>query len=466
MGTLDRRSQAGRASTGLAAGLRELGATPLHSVLGTGVVAIVGSGLPWAVAGFVAGATREAEPAHRVGIFALSVFAIDTARSSLPGGLPWILLGQAQWTAQGVAQLAVLGGVPLVSAVIAAVNAAIAAAISPGKRESRPVASRTAAAALVAYLAVAIFGLPVAERSRQGLLAPPVDSLALLVVQPDLPAADRWSPPVQRTNLAIVARQTAQALASARRKPDLVLWPETTVTNAIDEDEELRAAVLERVDALGVPVVFGGVRSSRSGDPRQYRNTAFWVAPERGIVDAFDKTRAIPVVESATVFPGRGVIEALLGLAEQPRHVEEASTHRPLHGSAYLAVVLCFEAIFPRLVAARRTPETAAIVNLANDSWFASEAPSLQQVAFASFRAIEQRLWLVRVAHGGVSAVIDPYGRVVDELPFGERGSLRAAIVPAAHPSTRERLALGSLLFTGGAVGSGLALPFTRRSYS
>ncbi len=286
----------------------------------------------------------------------------------------------------------------------------------------------------------------------------------MLLVQPNIPPSERWAVSVQRTNLAIVGRQTQGALAKLTDPPDLVVWPETVVTNPVDEDTALRGDLLAWVDRIGRPVIVGAVSSSRSGTADRYRNSALWLDPGQGIVAQFDKTRAIPVIESATWFPGRQELSALMGLSSLERYVEEGTEQRPLRGSASFAVALCFEALFPGLVAARRDADTLAILNLANDSWFVSETPSRQQVAFVAFRAIEQRLWLLRVAHGGISAVIDPYGRVVAELPFDTKGTLTVSVSPGPPSTAAERIALVGLLVAAASLGWIAAAVIGRRA--
>jgi apolipoprotein N-acyltransferase len=363
-----------------------------------------------------------------------------------------------------VSQLAAVGGVPLVSALLGSLAAAIATLVAPRDREEARSALRWTAALAAGYLALAAMGLPLAV-AVHGSLAPstPDAALELLLVQPNRAPGERWAPAAQRTNLALLAQQTEGALTEGSRRPALVVWPETSLTTPLDRDPALREELLAHVERLSVPLLLGAVRAPKdSADPSLYRNSVLWIEPGHGIVDAFDKTHAVPLVEGA----GWRSAAGLLGLAGQGRYVEEGREQRPLHGSGELAATLCYEALFPGLVAARRTPETLAIVNLANDSWFLAEAPSRQQVAFASFRAIEQRLPLVRVAHGGISAVVDPYGRVQASLPFTASGVLRTAIERSGPPSLAARAALLALPCLGGALGYGAVALLTRRRLS
>lgn len=107
---------------------------------------------------------------------------------------------------------------------------------------------------------------------------------------------------------------------------------------------------------------------------------------------------------------------------------------------------IAFEVLFPGIVARRRTPDSVAIVNLADDSWAAGESATRHLTNVARFRAIEQRLPLLRVAHGGLSAVVDEWGRVTHELPRHEYVALRVSLRPAPLPTLFERFAILILL--------------------
>jgi len=420
----------------MAGGLEQVGAPLAHAWLGTLVVALWGAGLPWMALGALLGASRWRPAGERILLIAAGCFFVDALRSYAPGALPWGLLGHSQWNVPGVSQIAVAGGVPLVSALLGAANAAIGALLAcPGEWRS---AAPRAGALASAYGALALAGLPVVEATRAAD-SWSSSSFNVLIVQPNIPASERWVADLQRTNLGFLAEQTAQAVGNSLQRPDLVVWPETVLTSPVDADEALQRDLLEWAARLGVPIVLGAARSSWSGDPRYYRNSALWVSPADGVIASFDKTRAIPLLESVVRGPGGSALEWLFGLPASRRVVEEGAANESLRGPLSFAVALCFESIYPGLVGARRSADTIAILNLANDSWFASDVPSKQQLAFASFRAIEQRLPLIRVAHGGVSGVVDPLGRVSHTLPFNARVHAQIELRPSAPAGAIEK---------------------------
>lgn len=277
------------------AALRSLGATPAEAIGGSLVGAVWVKGLPFAAVGAVAYAARQKPPWVRLLAVGAAFFAVDGFHSTGSAGVPWALLGHSQRAALGVAQLAVVGGVPLLSGFLAAINQAAALAWeSRGSRESL----RPLAALLAAWAAMALLGLPVAKASRSWLASPIGAPVTLLLVQPNLPRGERWAENLQASHLARVAEYTERALQEPASRPATVLWPENLLTVPVDRSPELSALLEASVDRLGVPVILGAVRAARAPQAHLYRSSVLWLVPGRGIAAALDKTRAVPLVEA------------------------------------------------------------------------------------------------------------------------------------------------------------------------
>ena len=376
------------------------------------------SALPLALCGAIIGASPRAPVARSLAV-GLVFFLVDTARSHLEGPVPWGLIGFSQIGSPGISQLASLGGVPLISGVLAALNAAVASSWTGNVRRRH--ASMATAAALAGLLAACALLAP-------GLPPPPErgEPHRVLIVQPNILAEERRADLAQLDNLRRVVGQTERELSRLGPPPALILWPEQILTKPLDQDESLRQTLEEAVAGFGVPTV-AGVSFAGSHEGLR-RSSAVWIDPERGITSRSDKVRGIPIVESGRGFPGDRLVERLVGTAaERGWRVEEAAAASPL-GELELAVAFCFEVQFPGIVGAARSEKSVAVANLSNDSWMGSEALGQMQLAYARFRAIEQRLFVLRAAHGGISAVIDPTGRVVSALSFDAEGALVATV--------------------------------------
>jgi apolipoprotein N-acyltransferase len=131
--------------------------------------------------------------------------------------------------------------------------------------------------------------------------------------------------------------------------------------------------------------------------------------------------------------------------------VEEATAPGSSITSKFsITPALCYEVLFPQIVAHRRSPESLAILNLADDSWVSGEMATRQLSRFAAFRAIEQRLTLIRVAHGGLSSVVDEFGVTQLELPLDQWAHARVIVRASLPPTRLERAALIALPLSTG----------------
>jgi len=425
----------------LVSGLVELGASTPAALLSLVAVPFVVAGLPWGFFGLSLTWLARRRPQDLALLAGSTLGAIDLARSWLPGGVPWALLGHSQWTVPGVAQLAAVGGVPLVSAFLAWCAGTIAM-LWRNPRSSR--ARFEAASAIVGFTTLSFIGVPLVASVR-GERASPASEM--LLVQPNLPAGERWNPALQISNLGIVTRLTSEALREAGTRPDLVIWPESTLTHPIERSEEISTALRTWLAATRVPLIMGLARESRAGRADRYRNSAVWWSPSGELLASVDKTVAVPLIEAEAGFGLAEGVWSWLGVPRKGVLTEGGGAEEPLRGPIETTVLLCYEAIFPGLAASRRSADTVAILNLANDSWFGGGTVSRQQIAYGAFRAIEQRLPFLRVAHGGESIVIDPLGRIVASLPHDTSGVIRTSIRSEPGPSLEERLAILALAF-------------------
>ena len=430
--------------------LQSLGSTPAISWVGlVAVCAFVGPPV-FVALGAAARASAGRRTPTRVAALAATVFAAEWGLQSAWWGVPWGLLGYGQRGALGVAQLAAVAGVPAISALLVGLNVALTDAVS-----RRPGAWRSALVLAAAWAALALAGLPWAQALRPS--ADALESVDLLIVQPDLPRGERWGDDLQRLNLHRVWRHVVAAVARERSAPDAVVLPENLLTTPVDAAPALARALEERVDALGLPVLTGLVLAAEGPDPGLYRGAVVWLEPGRGVTARLDKERAIPLLESGRRFPGDALFARLVGAAAAWQKVEEAEGGATLGGPIPVTPVLCYEALFPTVVARRRTPGSVAILNLADDGWVEGNTATRHLAGIARFRAIEQRLALVRVAHGGLSVVFDPFGRTVEALPLDRTATLRVSLHAMPEPTLGERAGLLALPLAAGAAAGWLA---------
>lgn len=299
-------------------------------------------------------------------------------------------------------------------------------------------------------------GLAGSLRPETVASGPPV-----VIVQPNIGQGDKYSPDAAVAHLGRYLQLSAKGLAAARA-PALVVWSESAVPWLIEEEPDLRrdlSSVLRPGDLL----LFGSDSAVREGGGRitAVTNSLYVMDATGRLVHRYDKSHLVPLGEYVPLEP----LLSRLGLA---RLVPGDIHFRPGPGPQTLALpgfpaagaLVCYEVIFPgAVVESGRRP--AWLVNISNDAWYGPSGPP-QHLAQARLRAIEEGLPLARATPTGISAMVDPYGRVTGRLPLGARDALVRPL-PAALPPTPFARAGHLVPGLFGLVLAGLALWQDRR---
>jgi len=276
------------------------------------------------------------------------------------------------------------------------------------------------------------------------------DQPIVRLLQPNAPQHQKWDPewiPVFfDRNLEFTAALSADSL-----RPDLIIWPETSVPSRLDAEEY--AIELMRDAANGVPVVFG--IGHRRGEG--FYNSVAVMDAQGQLAQTYDKMHLVPFGEYVP-FSSLMARFGIYGLAADQGFGFTAGAQRQLLdlGSAGKVLpLICYEAVFPQDVNA--APEGADwVLQITNDAWFGSVSGPWQHLVQAQFRAVEQGKPLVRVANTGVTAVIDARGGIVAQLPFETVGYLDARLpadtVATIYRRTGDWPVVLFLLFCGGVL--------------
>jgi apolipoprotein N-acyltransferase len=342
--------------------------------------------------------------------------ACELARSRV--GLapnPWVLLGYSQVGIDRIAQVADLTGVYGVSFLVASVNGALAACAWPRRGGRRPRVELGVAALLV----VLVLGYGEVRLGQDVVAGAPV---RVALVQGNVDLGHQWREEFYGANLEVYLRLTREVLA---QKPDLVVWPESAVSFFLAHEPVYQRAIGNAL--AGTELVLGGPHHDGAKVRPRFRNSGFVLGEGGEITDRYDKLALLPFAE---YFPLRS-IELLRRRFERVRVFTPGSGPRLLHTSrGRLGTLICFEAIYPEYVGALVRAGAAWLVNLSNEAWLGNTDFPLQYLNMASLRAIENRRYLIRSATSGVSAIIDPHGRVVTRGPLFEEAVLVGEVRP------------------------------------
>ncbi len=352
----------------------------------------------------------------------LAWVAGETLRAHTFFRFPWCLLGYSQAEQTWVVQVASLGAVYAVSFLLAGSGAALAYL----GLEHSPRARRAALGAWAALL-VAVLAFGAWRTSRPD---PPGARLRVGLVQASIPQDEKWEPGLALRNVEL---HVALSREAAARGAQLVAWPESAVPFRYDDTPAVRELLGELARELAVHLLFGNDDAEGDEAASRYFVGAKLLDPEGRLRLRYHKVRLVPFGEYV---PLQWLLT--LGGRHGARLVQQVAAFTPgtefvtgALGSRRLATLICYEAIFPDLAREFTSRGAGLLVNVTNDGWYGRTSAPHQHFAMAALRAVENGVYLVRAANTGISAVVDPRGRVLARTSLFERRALVHDVVLA-----------------------------------
>ena len=373
--------------------------------------------------------------AGRVFALAIALGLAEYARGHVLTGLPWNLIGYGLLATLPLMQLAALLGVYALSLLAVLLFASPAALFAPsGSRLGGGKGSAALAGLLVILLGL---GYVWGER-RLASAAHDSTGVRLRIVQANVDQAEKWRP---ENSVEIFNDYLELTKAGGLDNIDIVIWPETAVPFLLADAPDALSAI---GDALpqGTSLLVGSGRlveeSDAPGEPIADRiyNSLLVVDDQGRVIGSYDKIHLVPFGE---YLPFQSVLESLgimqltgvrggFAVGKGPRLLA-------VPGAPPAGPLICYEIIFPDEVT-DRAARPGWFINITNDAWFGSSAGPYQHFHQAQVRAIEQGLPVARAANTGISAVIDPYGRILAEIGLGEKGAIDADLPKVGPPDS------------------------------
>ena len=313
-------------------------------------------------------------------------------RTHGPLGFAWLTLGNAGIEMEFPARVAPYAGVYGVSFVFALMATALALAI-----RRRPL-WRLAPAAILAI----VYALP-------RLPAPEAGQETAVLVQPDISETADWTDSwILRQHERLVF--LSEHVARAGRPASLIVWPEVPAPVYYDSDARFREMTNGLARRTRTWLLLNAVPHTAAGAPL---NSALLVSPEGQPAGRYDKMRLVPFGEYVPRPFGflRKISNEAGDFAPGERPVVLKADERRI------GAFVCYEAVFPDLVRQFVADGAELLVNISNDGWYGRTAARRQHFKIARMRAVENRRWLLRATNDGITAAIDPAGRVRRQLP-------------------------------------------------
>jgi apolipoprotein N-acyltransferase len=372
--------------------------------------------------------------AARIFAFALGLTIADWLRGHVLTGFPWnsfgYALGDISWFSQGAAYIGLWGLTLLALAIFASPATLI-------DKRRRILAPALSAFALVALAGFGFYRLSTAEAAFY-------PDAQLRVMQPNLSQDERFRTSAKNEIMDrytfISDRATSPEVQGVKDVTHL-FWPESAFPFFLEREADMLARISKLI-APGTILVTGAARyeePKNGGKEPHYYNSIRVIGADGSIIATYDKVHLVPFGE---YLPFQHFMESL-GLEQLTRQRGGFSAGPKLRalsipGLPPAAPLICYEAIFPGEVIPDG-PRPAWMLNVSNDAWFGMTPGPYQHLAQARLRTVEEGLPLVRATNNGISAVIDPFGRILKSIPLGEEGVLDSKLPMPLKPTFYAR---------------------------
>ncbi len=425
--------------------------------------------LPAGLAIFTGAATALARafwfPGYlRIVALAVSWCIFEWLRGHVLTGFPWNLIGESFTASDALMQWAALTGAYGLS-FIAILIVAAPAFFDPHARAAdiHSVGLSIREVLVVPFAALAALGLLWAGGAMRLATAehrvPGPDDVQLRIVQPNIPQTQKWRPESRIAILGQFLRMSSEPTPDAPQgvgSHSIVVWPESALSILLAREPYVLSAI-SRVLPKGALLITGSVRGETAPDGppdklERFYNSLYAVDSDGRIIATYDKFHLVPFGE---YLPYHRWLESI-GLHKLTKlqgsfDVGPGPITMPLPGAPSASPLICYEIIFPEEVV-NATKRPGWIVNVTNDAWFGSSSGPYQHLSQVRLRAVEQGLPIARAANTGISAVIDPYGRILAHLALNTAGVIDYPLPHALAPTPYARFGdwlFGLLLLVG-----------------
>ena len=282
-------------------------------------------------------------------------------------------------------------------------------------------------AAMLAALIAVGFGLAYSASYRP--IEPTTASgLAVRLVQPSIPQQQKWARAHRQNHLQQYRALSLNNELNDKNTPipELIIWGETSYAGQIQADLPQLKPYLTSITRHQSALILGSIRRDEAG---HYFNSAFLLDNNANIAKYYDKRFLVPFGEFV---PFRQIMPAIAArVSNTDFSAGQTPTYLPLtrkNGQiVQIAPLICYEIIYPTNT--RNTSQNAdVIVNITNDAWFGNSLGPRQHLAMTQMRAAELGLPIIRTAGTGISAVINPYGKIITRLNYRETGAEDATL--------------------------------------
>jgi apolipoprotein N-acyltransferase len=345
---------------------------------------------------------------------------LEYARSHLLTGFPWETLACSQYLFENIIQIADITGTYGITFAIVLINVVLYNVLTARFRGNKYRAAEIATACAVLAVICGYGYFRTAEIQESLKKISPVE---VALIQGNIDQSMKWDARYQSETLDIYRSLSLQYIPAPG---GFVVWPETAAPFYFEHPDPLRSVVVDVARKSGRPLLFGSPRYEEINGIKSYMNSAYLLRPDGVIGGRYDKVHLVPYGEYVPLrkfFPFIGKLVAGVGDFLPGKGFDPL-----VNDGRRLGVLICYEVIFPEAARGYKRNRAGLLVNITNDAWFGRTSAPYQHLSMAVFRAVENRLYLVRAANTGISAVIDPTGKILSRTGIFERTVLKGEV--------------------------------------
>ncbi len=354
---------------------------------------------------------------------------LEWAQSWIITGFPWELLGYSQYRNLPLIQIVSITGIYGVSFLLAVFNASLSQALIFRPRRITYISPPLFLLALAATLGyIRLQELDASSDSD--------DQIQVGIIQGNIPQGEKWKEGRSQRSTEKYLDLTRQLVQIERSTAfDLIIYPETALPFPLNHPtyDSYRQRIISLAQEIEVPLLVGALKCTSDN---QTLNRAFLFDVDGRVVGSYDKVHLVPFGE---YLPLPWLFQYMEGLTAESGAFAHgtgfSSLPLPLRGDRVLpfGVFICFESVFPEITRALVQEGAQFIVNTTNDAWFGQTAAPYQHLSMAIVRAVETGRPLLRAANTGISAVVEPSGRIVQTTQLFDTKVLSVSISPSTE---------------------------------
>jgi len=349
-------------------------------------------------------------------------------------GFSWMGLGYSQFQTLSIIQPAEITGIYGISALIVLVNAALHCLLNTwifniSSSDKWRMPSRVIGVTALVFGLWVVWGNWALKRTQSQIDLSP--NIRIGLAQGNIEQHLKWKKSYQQATMEFYKELTLEA---AKKKPELIVWPEATTPFYYGLDPIGTKYVQDLARITGIPLLFGSpYKENVDGKIVDY-NRAFLISSQGKTVDVYDKMHLVPFGEFVPFRRALFFVEKMVEIIGDFGFGKRATVFE-LNSNRF-GVSICYEIIFPDLVRQPVKNGAEYLVNITNDAWFGRSAASYQHISIAALRAVENRTPIIRAANTGVSGIIDATGKLRNTTQLFTREFVISEITPNKGPRT------------------------------